>query len=254
MSPLWPDLAGRCGDLEQMDRPDCDPVRLERTVQQYARINAVLTSSRRLIRRHLFPAMARDPAREYTWLDLGAGGCDLPLWVARWARRSGWRVRIVALDHDPRILRLARLATARYPEITVCEGTVQSAASLGEFDFVFANHLLHHLADAAIDELVRRINRQVRLGFLLNDLRRSRLSYLVYAGLASVFLRNSLALEDGLLSIRRGFVANEMESLVAGTLPPVQVFTAFPGRIGLVRVPALGAIAKTLPNHLQNPR
>ena len=231
MTPLWPDLSRRATEPEQMDRPDCDGERLARTLGQYRAINATLSASRRLIRRYLFPLLEREADREFTWLDIGAGACDLPMWVIRVARARGWRVRITALDHDPRVVEWARKATAGYPEISVVAGAVEALPSLGVFDIVFANHLLHHLDDAQVPVVVAAAGRQARLGFLLNDLRRSRFAYLGFYALAGLFLRSSLAFEDGLLSIRRGFTGADLERWMRESGTRGRVFRVVPGRV-----------------------
>lgn len=237
MIPLLPDLSCRSTDIEEMDRPGCDRGSLHRTLAQYAVINLLFSASRRLIRRHLFPAIAADPAREYTWLDVGAGGCDLPLWVARTARRRGWKLRITALDSDPRILSWARGAVRNEPAIALVEGSARDLAALGDFDFIFSNHVLHHLPDAELPPLIEAVNRQARLGFVLNDLRRSRASYIAYFLFASLFLHRSLALGDGLISIRRGFLAGELRALAGERVlaSGARVLETRPGRAAIVR-------------------
>lgn len=231
------DLTRRSTELEQMDRPDCDAERLRRTVTQYDRINAWFTASRRLIRTGLFPLIEAQPDREHRWLDLGAGGCDLPLWVAAEARRRGWRLRIVALDHDPRIAEMARARTAHVPDIEVVQAPVSDLAALGDFDVIFSNHLLHHLTDAQAAGALALVNRQARLGFLMNDLRRSRAAYAAWGLVARCLFRRSLALEDGLLSIRRSFRPAELDRLVRERVgdPRIRVFTAAPARLCVAR-------------------
>ena len=237
MIPLLPDLSRRSMELEDMDRPDCALSQLRRTVAQYFWINFLFSASRRLIEQHLFPAIAARPALEYTWLDIGAGGCDLPVWVARTARQRGWKLRITALDNDPRILAWAREAVRSEPGITLVQGSADELAALGEFDFIFSNHVLHHLADDQLRPLIASVNRQARLGFVLNDLQRARSSYVAYFLFASIFLHRSLALRDGLLSIRRGFLESELRALAGESLLAAGafVFTTPPGRIGLAR-------------------
>lgn len=235
MTPLWPDLTCRATEPEAMDLPECDLGLLKRTVEQYERINRVFTANRRLIRKHLFPAIRREPGREHTWLDLGAGGCDIPRWIVRTARRNGWRIRVTAVDRDARIAAWARAACSGYPEITVVEGDAVEARGAGAYDFVTANHLLHHLGDADAARLVRGVDQQARLGLLINDLRRSRAAYLGYFVISGLTLRSSLAFADGLLSIRRGFAGPELQAWLAGARPGTRVFRAWPARIGILR-------------------
>ena len=58
--------------VEEMDRPDCDPVRLERTYAQFPLINAVVSGWRRNYLRYVRPVLAAQGGG--TVLDIGAGG------------------------------------------------------------------------------------------------------------------------------------------------------------------------------------
>ena len=65
-----------------MDLPDSDPARLEATLRQFSWINRLLTGARRLLERTVLEDIRRRPG-PCTLLDVGAGGADLALWLAR---------------------------------------------------------------------------------------------------------------------------------------------------------------------------
>ena len=67
---------------ELMDLPDSDPRRLERTLAQIAWINRFLSGARRLLERTVLEDIRRRPG-PCTLLDVGCGGADLALWLAR---------------------------------------------------------------------------------------------------------------------------------------------------------------------------
>jgi len=143
---LFPEMRFRnTTDKERMDRADADPDRLRRTIRQFRWINLLFSASRALLREHFFSAMIRDPARKYTLLDVGAGGCDIAIWAAREARKRGLKLDITALDNDPRILPVAYRAVRDYPEIRILEGNALDPGQRDSFDFIYSNHFLHHL-------------------------------------------------------------------------------------------------------------
>jgi 2-polyprenyl-3-methyl-5-hydroxy-6-metoxy-1,4-benzoquinol methylase len=235
---IVPDMRIRRLEPEMMDQPNGDIEKLYRTLGQFELINRLLSGSRRLLREALFPHFASTPDRKFEILDVGAGACDIPMWIARVARSRGWRVHITALDADPRIVSWARRAVSEYPEIDVVEGNALELRRHGKFDFILANHFLHHLVDADILDVVTQIDAQARFGFLLNDLRRRAWAYLGFTLYAILFAHRSLTRVDGLLSIRKGFLREELEALTA-QFPGsgMEVFTAFPARVGLRRGP-----------------
>jgi 2-polyprenyl-3-methyl-5-hydroxy-6-metoxy-1,4-benzoquinol methylase len=233
---FFPDMRLRnATDKEKMDRADADLNRLRRTIRQFRWINVLFSASRGLLRQHFFPVMAQDPNRVYTLLDVGAGGCDIALWAAREARNRGLKLNITALDNDPRILPVARRAVRDCPEIRILEGNALDFSELGSFDFIFSNHFLHHLDWDEIGIFLKQVLARTRLGFVMNDLKRSRWAYLgctVFLGLCA---RRSFAFHDGRLSIRRAFLPGELRDFAARNFPNarIRVVEKFPARVVL---------------------
>lgn len=232
-----PDLRSRnTKDREKMDFPDADPELLLRTVHQFRLINTLFSASRRLLRRHVFALMEQDPARTYSLLDVGAGGCDIARWAVREARRRRLKLSVTALDNDPRILPFARKAVRDYPEIRVMEGDALDLVQLDVFDFIFSNHFLHHLSWDEIALLLPRLLARTRLALVMNDLQRSRWAFLGATLAIGLLARRSFAFYDGRLSIRRGFLPEEFRKFLQARLPgaPIQVLEAAPARIVLL--------------------
>jgi 2-polyprenyl-3-methyl-5-hydroxy-6-metoxy-1,4-benzoquinol methylase len=231
-----PDFGERLVAEELMDSPDADPALLRRTIEQFSAINALVSWSARRAIAAFFPLMER--GREYSLVDVGAGGCDIPIGIVRAARWRGLRLRVLALDRDERVIPWAREAAAPYHEIEVRRAEAKDLRGLGEVDFVISNHLMHHLAEGEIGDFVRDADKIARRGLVLDDLLRSAWSWLGYSAYAALFARRSLAFVDGRLSIRRGFRRAELEGILAksGAGEGVRVFEAFPGRIGYIRV------------------
>jgi len=235
---FFPDLRSRnTTDREKMDRADADLGQLLRTIRQFQRINVLFSASRSLLREHFFPVMERAPRRMYTLLDVGAGGCDIAVWIAREARKRDLTLEITALVNDARILPVAYRAVRDYPEIRIIEGNALDASRLGTFDFVFSNHFLHHLAWDEIGIFLQQVIDRTRIAFLMNDLKRSHWAYLGCTIFIGLLTRRSFAFYDGRLSIRRGFLPEELRDFVTRNFPGagIQVAEASPARVLLYR-------------------
>lgn len=150
-------------EKEKLELAEVDVKRFRRTIRQFKLINALLSASSRLVCQHFFSIMAQDLNRSYTLLDVGVGGCDVAIRVARQARQRGFKLNITALDNDKRILPIAYQAIQGYPEIRIVEGNALDLHRLGSFDFVFSSHLLHHLAWDDIKIFMDSIVAQTRL-------------------------------------------------------------------------------------------
>ena len=102
---FFPDMQLRnTSDKEKLELADLDANRLRRTIRQFKLINDLFSASSRLVREHFFTIMEQDPERNYTLLDVGSGGCDIAVRIARKARKRGLKLKITALDSDKRIL------------------------------------------------------------------------------------------------------------------------------------------------------
>ena len=233
---FFPDMKRRnTTDKEKLELAEVDPVLVRRTLRQFRLINRLLSGSGALLRQHFFPIMERDPERCYTLLDLGAGACDIALLAAREARQRGLKLQITALDNDRRTLPFAFQAVRDHPEIGIIEGNALDLSRLGSFDFVFSNHLLHHLAWDDIRTLLEQVIAKSRLGFVMNDVKRSNWAYLGFTIFSALATRRSYHYHDGRLSIRRGFLAEELRELVLDHFPgqEIRVLERCPARVVL---------------------
>lgn len=204
-------LGARAADaVEEMDLPGCDPARLQRTYEQFALVNRAVSGWHGIYRALIRPGLsAGSPA---SLLDIGCGGGDVPVRLARWAARDGLLLEVTAIDPDPRASRFAR-------ERNGGAGVTfrQAASSVlveegGSFDFVISNHVLHHLDTDVLPVFLAESAALCRSRAIHNDLRRSAAAYaLFYAG--SPLLTGSYIRKDGLTSIRRSYTSGELRAL-----------------------------------------
>lgn len=199
------DFSYRANEPELMDSPDSDEARLLRTVEQFALLNRLFSSSRRLIRKYILHPLMQEGIKRFSLLDIGAGGCDIPIWIVQYCRKRGVKAAITCIDYDARVLAYARNQCADYPEITVQKQDARSMQDLGSFDYIFANHFLHHLDERAIIAVLQQSAAMAKRGFLFNDIYRCRMAYWLFTFFAGIFMHNSFAFYDGRLSIRKGF-------------------------------------------------
>jgi 2-polyprenyl-3-methyl-5-hydroxy-6-metoxy-1,4-benzoquinol methylase len=234
---FFPDMQLRnTSDKEKLELADADLYRFRRTIRQFRLINYLLSASSRLMSEHFFTIMEQDPQRVYTLIDVGAGGCDIAIRAAREARRRGLKLNITALDNDARLFHIAYQAIRSYPEIRIVEGNALELSRLGSFDFVFSNHFLHHLSWDDIKKFLETIIPRTRLAFVMNDLKRSNWAFLGFTIFSGVLTRRSYHYYDGRLSIRRGFLAEELLELIKSDFPDsaIDVVETYPSRVVLL--------------------
>lgn len=195
---------------ELMDSPDCDPVRLRRTLQRFALVNRLVSRWSAIYDTHLRPVFhghqSDNPVR---LLDIGTGGGDVLRHIVSLARRDGFETQAVGIDPDPRAISFASRTQVAMPGVTYRLATSRELMKTGErFDIVISNHLLHHLTD--LNAVIADSTALATHLCVHSDIARSRLAYLAFAlGVTSVspgsFLRT-----DGLRSIRRSYTPAEL--------------------------------------------
>ncbi|MEI6167398.1 MAG: methyltransferase domain-containing protein [bacterium] len=230
------DFSRRADLVEEMDRTDCDQTILFATLRQFELTNILFSRYRTLLQRYVLADIRRQPGRAYQLTDLGAGGCDVARWLVRVCRREKLKITVRAIEQDPRMVRYAHQANAGYPEIEVIEGDACDPACWGTPDYVFAQHLLHHLPDAACRQLLEALDQVAPRQFIISDLIRSRIAYHAFRLAALPLARGTFIVEDGALSIRRGFLEPEVRQMVSTvTLKhPVSIYRLWPARLAIV--------------------
>ena len=231
---MLPDLAVRATISERMDAPDCCEIKLLRTVRQFAAINRQVARYRTILKKWILADMQQDPDRAYHLVDMGAGGCDIDVWLLKAARKRGLKLRISACDIDPRIIAHARSTFGHMPGLHIRQMDLLAESFDQPIDYVFANHFLHHLTSEQIIQLLRLWQPRVRRRMVFSDLLRDPAAYRGYSVL-SLLYPTSFARVDGLISIRKGFIPKELAALADASNPNTvfSVHRLHPGRLVL---------------------
>ncbi len=217
---------------EVLDDPSVDPALALRSLRDVALANR-LFGGRRAVLSALAAVRPAPGAGERTgrtsprpacgWrlLDVGTGLGDLPAAVARAGRARGEAVETIGLELDPAIAR----AASRAVDHPVAGSALALPMADRSVDVVTCSLLLHHFEGDDAARLLRECTRVARVAVIVADLRRS---WLAAAGLwlASWLLGfHPVSRADGILSIFRGYTADELAQLVraaTGAAPRVR--------------------------------
>ena len=212
--PRFPPLARATGALEIIDGPPVPVADLACCMSDIARVNG-LFFGRMVTMIHVKRMLAAlPPDRLVTVLDVGTGAADIPRAVVRWARRAGRRIRVFALDRDPVTLEIATQAARGYPEITFLQGDALSLPIRpGAVDLTISAMTLHHLEPDAAVGYLGEMDAAARMGFVVNDLVRTRLAHAVVWLVTRLVTRGWIARHDGPLSVLRSYTPSEVTAL-----------------------------------------
>lgn len=212
--PFFPPLARAAGVLEIIDGPPVPFKDMACCMTDISRVNA-LFGGRMVTMVHVKRLLATMPGdRLVTVLDVGTGAGDIPRELVRWARRQGRRIRIFALDRDAATLQIAATLVRDYPEITFLRGDALALPiRAGSVDLTISAMTLHHLEPDAGVRYLAEMDRAARVGFVVNDLVRSRLAHWVVWVITRFITRGAISRHDGPLSVRRSYTPGEVSGL-----------------------------------------
>jgi 2-polyprenyl-3-methyl-5-hydroxy-6-metoxy-1,4-benzoquinol methylase len=193
---------------EYMDDPACGREMLDRTYERFAIVNRFVSGWRGTYLRRIRPLLsAQWPA---TLLDIGSGGGDIALALAKWAADDGLQLSVTAIDPDERAHAFA-LGRPNPHDVRFRQaGSSELVDAAERYDFVVSNHVLHHLDAAELDDLLLDSELLCRGLALHSDIRRSPLAYAAFSVLSLPLSRGSFIRDDGLTSIRRSFTTAEL--------------------------------------------
>lgn len=215
-------------DADQMEGHD-----LERNLRDIRWINAALGWTT-FATRDTLRTLRAEPQRAWTLLDVASGSGDIPIAIARAARRAGFALSVTLTDRSPQIVAVARAQAAGAPGVSVER---QDALALpyapGAFDIALCTLALHHFAPDAAVALLRSIARVGRR-VVVYDVARSPLAYAGVVALTRLARMDPMTCHDGPVSVRRAYTAAEALALArAAGLRHAQVRVRFPYRLAL---------------------
>lgn len=177
--------------------------------------------------------------RVFRLCDVGTGAADVPLALARAARRKKIPLHVIGVEENPDLAAEARRATRHEKDITIVGGDARQLlapaarhgnprpgtpgnggdAEEGElrlpakFDVVLASLFLHHFPPEEVMLWLRLMAGAAHAGVVINDLERHPLAWAGIKAVGPLLSRNSVFLHDAPLSVRRAYTPGEWRDM-----------------------------------------
>jgi SAM-dependent methyltransferase len=157
-------------------------------------------------------------------LDVGCGSGDVPAFLHE--RLPG---HPAAVGLDVKALHLTAVPATVRPVV----GDVRRLPFAdGSFDVVTASLFLHHFDAPELPGLLTGLHRLARRALVVNDLHRALVPWLFGRAAFPLLFRSRVSVEDGLLSIRRGFRPDELRAAFAAAgIALVSIRRSWPYRL-----------------------
>jgi 2-polyprenyl-3-methyl-5-hydroxy-6-metoxy-1,4-benzoquinol methylase len=211
------DLSRRAQLVEMMDQP-CSYEQLRGCLHDIARVNRLTFAYRPTIS-WMEELIAAHPSSSgpLRVVDVGCGDGDMLRRIDAWAAKRGVPVALTGIDLNPDAIRAAREETPQHigQRIEWIAGDALSNAVTGDIDVVICSLLTHHLTDPQIVQFLQWTERTTRRGWFVNDLHRKAVPYHLFRLWAPFTNWHPFVKNDGAVSIRRSFVAEDWKRLCA---------------------------------------
>ncbi len=201
----WPDpLAVRSRAAERMDDATLDEAAFAAVLADLGRANRATLAARPTLafleRAARGRGQGQGPLRV---LDVGFGGGDTLRAIARRCGRRGTAAELVGVDLNPRS-RPAALAAGPAP-LPIDYRTGDYAEQEGPWDVVLSSLVAHHMTEAELVRFLRWMEGTARVGWFVNDLRRSAVARAGFRALAAAARWHPIVRHDGALSVARSW-------------------------------------------------
>lgn len=148
---------------------------------------------------------------QFVLVDLGCGGGDIMMGMAKLARKADKKGSFVGIDANPNIVEYAEKNTAAYSEITYQPINIFSEEFRKmKFDLIHCCLFLHHFSNDQLITLFKSFKGQAKVGIIINDLHRHPLAYWSIKVLTYLFSRSSMVRNDAAVSVARGFKKSDL--------------------------------------------
>lgn len=194
-----------------MDEPTADPRLVRKSLRFIRRINRALGYTRATLS-HLERFSVRWRRDEVIRIvDLATGSADVPWAILKWSDQRGWKVRVIAVDLQERMVEEARRESGDERLSMVRGDALRMPFAAKSFDYAICSMFLHHLDEVQVVAVMREMDRLARRGVIVADLLRDRRAY-AWSGVLSLF-SNRMVRHDAMASVAQAFTRPEILGL-----------------------------------------
>lgn len=181
--------------------------------------------------------VAARAGRPVRLLDVGSGYGDTLRAIAGAYARRGIEATLTGADLNPDATAAARAATAPVPGVDIEFVTADARTLAADADGILCALFTHHLEDDEIVSFLRMIDASAGVGWLVNDLLRSRFAAEGFRILAALSRRHPMVRHDGPVSFARAFRRADWTRLLAEAhIDGARLYTGAPFRFCVERL------------------
>ncbi|MBT8320425.1 MAG: methyltransferase domain-containing protein [Eudoraea sp.] len=200
----------RTNEAELMEDATLAPETLNAVLRDVSLANRLLGGDR-ITHNAVLRILRKDPAKEYSIMDVGCGEGTMLRQLALICRKNKYKVKFTGLDINRAAIKLAETYSMDFPEIKYHAGDLlQDDLEELVSDIVLCTLTLHHIPSPQIPQFLEKLTNEARIAVIVNDLQRSPWAYYLFKIFSAIFIKTKIARHDGLVSVKRGFRRKEL--------------------------------------------
>ncbi len=202
----------RSTELELLDGENIPTQALYQNLKELAFINTYLGGFQITIQG--IASFITDKNKLYHLVDIGCGGGDNMLAIARWAKKNKYQVKLTGVDLKEDAIAYAKENCKAFPNIEFLITDYKKAQFNTQVDLIVSSLFCHHLTHSQVLECLGWMQKTAKMGFIINDLQRNKIAYYSIKFLTALFSKSYLVKNDAAVSVSRGFKKNEFQKLM----------------------------------------
>jgi 2-polyprenyl-3-methyl-5-hydroxy-6-metoxy-1,4-benzoquinol methylase len=207
-------LTTRSNETEIMDNLECEGKVVDQTLRELEFINRWLGGNK-ITLSGISELLKRTNQREVTVADVGCGGGDMLKLIAAWSKKNQINSSLIGIDANPSIIQFARSNCKGVANLSFeTQNVLSPEFEKKRYDIIVATLFTHHFTNAELVAMLAHWASQARLGIVVNDLHRHPFAYHSIKWLTQLFSKSSMVKYDAPLSVRRGFLRQELEDIL----------------------------------------
>jgi 2-polyprenyl-3-methyl-5-hydroxy-6-metoxy-1,4-benzoquinol methylase len=201
-------MSERSYKIEKLDNFALQGETLRKALQSLAWINRWFGNYQAVIK--AIHTIDKTTDKPLTIVDLGCGGGDLMLAVAKSLQKRKIKFAITGIDGNANSLVFAQQHCAKFKEINFLQADIlQNNFIVGPCDILISSHFMYHFADEMLVDFLKKNLPAVSRAIIFSELTRSRFAITLFKLSNFLLPISTLAKQDGLLAIKRSLNKKE---------------------------------------------
>ncbi|MFN4083002.1 MAG: methyltransferase domain-containing protein [Bacteroidia bacterium] len=206
----------RSTQKEYLDAEDLDTFELYQNLSELNFINTWLGGHQITLKG--LKSFLLDKNKTYHVLEIGCGGGDNLLYLAKWAKKHHFNIQFTGVDLKHDCVRYAKNQCKAFNNISFIEADYRELIKEEkQYDIIYSSLFCHHFTNKALKEIILFKIQKSRLGYFINDLQRNPIAYYSIKILTNIFSKSRLVKNDAPLSVLRGFSKKEISEICSNS-------------------------------------